>query len=161
MIVLGIDPGISGAFAFFNVDSGSLDVVDMPISSVNRNGKSKSEVSPQLLFGVLRARKATHVVIERVGALPGQAGSGLFQFGRSVGMIEGVIAALELPVSYVAPVTWRNVTGVRGGKDASRQRAMELFPAYAASFSRKKDDGRAEASLIAWYGVTNGLARSL
>jgi crossover junction endodeoxyribonuclease RuvC len=68
-------------------------------------------------------------------------------------MIEGVLAALEIPTNYVTPQSWQKAVGARGGKDASRARAAELFPAYAANFTRKKDDGRADAALIAWYGA--------
>lgn len=153
MIILGIDPGVSGAFAFFDINNGNLTVVDMPFGIVERNGKTKKEVSPHLLYDIIASREIAFSVIERVGAQPGQAASSMFQFGRSVGMIEGALAALRRPVHYVAPPVWRRVAGVRGGKDGSRARAMEVFPAFAPLFGRKKDDGRAEAALIAYYGA--------
>lgn len=153
MIVLGIDPGISGAFAFFNSGKGELLVVDMPVTIVERNGRTKSEVSPHLVYQIVAGHDINFSVVEKVGAMPGQAASGMFQFGRSVGMIEGVLASLSRPVNYVLPQVWRKAANVRGGKDASRARAMELFPAYSNLFARKKDDGRAEAALIAYYGA--------
>ena len=69
-------------------------------------------------------------------------------------MVEGVLAALAVHTSYVTPQRWQKVVEVRGGKDGARLRAIELFPAYASLFARKKDDGRADAALIAWYGAT-------
>jgi crossover junction endodeoxyribonuclease RuvC len=91
------------------------------------------------------------IVLEIVGAMPGQGVSSMFQFGRGVGMVEGVIAALGLPITYVAPRAWQKAVGARGGKDGNRLRAVELFPAYASLFARKKDDGRADAALMAFW----------
>ena len=152
-VVLGIDPGASGGLAFFNVERGLLDVFDMPIVSVKRGGKNKREVSAQMLQSIIGARRVHNAFVEKVGAMPGQGVSSMFQFGRSVGMVEGVLATLLIPTSYVTPQVWQKEVGARGGKDASRARAAELFPAYAANFQRKKDDGRADAALIAWFGA--------
>jgi crossover junction endodeoxyribonuclease RuvC len=80
----------------------------------------------------------------------------MFGFGRSLGVVEGVLAALNVPVTYVAPATWTKALGKAAGKDASRQRAIELFPAMSEHFKRVKDDGRAEAALIAMWGIRNG-----
>lgn len=152
-VILGIDPGASGGLAFFNLERGLLDVFDMPIVEVKRGGRSKKEVSPQMLQAIIGARRVHGAYLEKVGAMPGQGVSSMFQFGRSVGMIEGVLATLLIPTSYVTPQKWQKEVGARGGKDASRARAAELFPAYAANFQRKKDDGRADAALIAFYGA--------
>lgn len=151
--ILGIDPGASGGLAFFNMERGLLDVFDMPIVEVKRGGRNKKEVSPQMLQAIIGARRVHGAYLEKVGAMPGQGVSSMFQFGRSVGMIEGVLATLLIPTSYVTPQKWQKEVGARGGKDASRARAAELFPAYAANFQRKKDDGRADAALIAFYGA--------
>ena len=153
MTILGIDPGASGGLAFFNMERGLLDVFDMPTVEVKRGGKNKREVSPAMLKTIIGARNVECAFVEKVGAMPGQGVSSMFQFGRSVGMIEGVLATLDIPTSYVTPQKWQKEVGARGGKDAGRARAAELFPAYAANFSRKKDDGRADASLIAWFGA--------
>lgn len=152
-VVLGIDPGASGGLAFFDVERGLLDVFDMPIVNVKRGGKNKREVSAQMLQLVIGGRRVNDAFVEKVGAMPGQGVSSMFQFGRSVGMVEGVLATLVIPTSYVTPQVWQKEVGARGGKDASRARAAELFPAYAANFQRKKDDGRADAALIAWFGA--------
>lgn len=152
-VILGIDPGASGGLAFFNIERGLLDVFDMPIVEVKRGNRNKKEVSPQMLQAIIGARRVHAAYLEKVGAMPGQGVSSMFQFGRSVGMIEGVLATLLIPTSYVTPQKWQKEVGARGGKDASRARAAELFPAYAANFQRKKDDGRADAALIAFYGA--------
>ena len=80
----------------------------------------------------------------------------MFGFGRSLGVVEGVLAALGIPVTYVAPATWTKAMGKAQGKDASRRRAMELFPEHQQLFKRVMDDGRAEASLIAVWGIKHG-----
>ena len=86
--------------------------------------------------------------------MPGQGVSSMFQFGRGVGMYEGVLAALQVPITYVTPQAWQKAVSAREGKDAGRARAAELFPAYAQMFARKKDDGRADAALMAYWGAT-------
>lgn len=154
-MIVGIDPGASGAIAFFDPKAGILHVHDMPVMEIERSGKTKREISPTLLANILHDDWGHNIVwIEKVGAMPGQGVSSMFQFGRGVGMIEGVIAAEGLSLNYVTPQAWQKAVGVRGGKDGSRLRAVELFPKYANLFARKKDDGRAEAALIAWYGAT-------
>jgi len=155
VIYIGIDPGLSGAIAFLDVEKGHLSVVDMPIFEVQRNGKVKREVSPHGVAAVLSlSQNVSAVVLERVGAMPGQGVTSVFSFGRSVGVIEGVLAAEHLAVSIVTPQAWQKAAGVRGGKDGARQRACELFPNYAGLFARKKDDGRADAACMAWYAAT-------
>lgn len=150
-MILAIDPGASGALAFFNVAAGTLDIIDMPTVEVKRNNKNKREISPQMLAALILGRGPTVAVLERVGARPGEASSFAYQFGRGVGMVEGVLAALHIPTEYVTPQAWQKAVGARDGKDGNRQRAAELFPAYAHLFARKKDDGRADAALMAFW----------
>lgn len=153
-MILAIDPGAKGALAFLDVDKGDLVIVDMPTVEVKRGNKAKVEISPQLLAAEIKSRLPRIAVLERVGAMPGQGVSSMFQFGRGVGMLEGVLSALQIPVTYVTPQNWQKAVGVRGGKDANRARAAELFPAYADLFKRAKDDGRADAALMAWWAAT-------
>ena len=153
-MIVGIDPGASGALAFFDLQKGELCVVDMPVIEIERGGKTKREISPHFVAAAIRDFKPHLAWIEKVGAMPGQGVSSMFQFGRGVGMIEGVLAGLSVPVHYVTPQAWQKVVGVRGGKDGARLRAVELFPAKAELFRLKKSDGRADAALIAWYGAT-------
>lgn len=153
-MLCGIDPGLRGALAFFDPTAGTLDVVDMPIVEVKRGGKSKNEIVAQMVAAIIRARSPREVVLERVGAMPNQGLSSTYQFGRGVGTIEGVVAALGVALHYVPPQVWQRGVGLRAGPESSRARAAELFPAYAASFARVRDDGRADAALIAWWGAT-------
>lgn len=152
MIVLGIDPGLSGAVAFYDTKTGDITVVDMPTVEVMRSGKKKNEVSPQLLSDAIAAGHPAMAFVERVGAMPGQGVTSVFSFGRSMGVVEGVLAAFDIPTTIVPPQVWQKGVNLRGGKDGSRERAMQLFPRQASLFARKKDDGRSDASLIAYYG---------
>ena len=153
---IGIDPGLSGAIAVLTDDS--LQIHDMPVMTVDRNGKAKRQVSANELAELLNlsAGKDCHVYCERVSAMAGQGVTSVFSFGRSFGMIEGILAALKMPVTFVAPATWTRAIGRSPGKDASRARAMELFPNYEYFFKRVKDDGRADAALIAHWGRKHG-----
>jgi crossover junction endodeoxyribonuclease RuvC len=154
--IIGVDPGLSGAIAVMS--SESLKIFDMPTMTVERNGKAKRQVSASELAELLYlySGKDCHVYCERVGAMAGQGVTSVFSFGRSFGMIEGILAALHMPVTYVAPATWVKAVHRGAGKDASRSRAMELFPDNQADFKRVKDDGRSDASLIAYWGKHYG-----
>lgn len=150
-MILAIDPGAKGALAFFDVRACTLEVIDIPTVQVKRGQKLKLEISPQMTAAIISARKPMVAVMEKTGAMPGQGVSSMYQFGRSVGMLEGILAALQIPVSYVSPQVWQKDVGSRDGKDGNRARAAELYPAYAGEFARKKDDGRADAALMAWW----------
>lgn len=152
MIILGIDPGLSGAMAFLDTDTGMIAVEDMPTVEVKRNNKLKREVSPQLVAAIIIKRHVGAAYLEKVNAMAGQGVSSVFSFGRSAGIMEGVLAAFDIPTTLVTPQAWQKAMGVRDGKDGSRERAMQLFPASAELFQRKKDDGRSDAALIAKYG---------
>jgi len=152
-MILAIDPGAKGALAFFRPEQGTLELIDTPTVEVKRGQKLKTEISPQMLAAIIRARNPSIAILEIVGAMPGQGVSSMFQFGRGVGMLEGILSALDVPVTYISPQGWQKAVGVRGGKDGSRACAAARFPAYAHMFARKKDDGRADAALMAWWGA--------
>jgi len=149
---IGIDPGLSGAIAIISPES--LNIFDMPTMTVERNGKAKRQVSASELAEMLYlySGRDCHVYCERVSAMAGQGVTSVFSFGRSFGMIEGILAAFKMPVTFVPPATWVKAVGRGQGKDASRARAMELFPSDQDQFKRVKDDGRADAALIAYWG---------
>jgi crossover junction endodeoxyribonuclease RuvC len=143
--ILGIDPGISGAIAFyFPGISSRVAAEDMPTAG--------GEVNAAGLADRIRKMRPDVAVIERVGAMPGQGVSSTFKFGASFGVACGVLAALEIPCHRVSPASWKKHFRLSSDKEASRALALRLFPATAEHFSRKKDDGRAEAALIARYG---------
>jgi crossover junction endodeoxyribonuclease RuvC len=153
-VILAIDPGASGALAFFNPETGMLDVEDMPTLEVKRGNKMKREISPQMLAGIIASRKPDRAIIELVGAMPGQGVTSMFAFGKSYGLCIGICAGLQIPVEHVTPHKWKKAVGAREGKDGNRMRAAECFPAYAHLFRRVKDDGRADAALIAFWAAT-------
>lgn len=157
--VLGIDIGSQGAIALLT-SAGDLDgVVDMPILCDGPRGRPN--VSAALLADIIVNMKAATAYVEFVSARPGEGAVGAFAFGRSRGIIEGVCAAAGLPVAFLTPATWKRAVGIapgkEGAKDAARSEAIRRWPAHAALFARVKDDGRAEAALIAVAGlVRNG-----
>jgi crossover junction endodeoxyribonuclease RuvC len=155
MIILGIDPGLTGALAFYDTATKTVDVHDMPVVSVVRNGKNKNEVSAALTSDIIAEHlkgMPSVAFLERVNAMPGQGVTSVFSFGRSSGIIEGILAAYDIQTHIVIPQRWQKAMDVRGGKDGSRERAMQLLPASAGKFNLKKHDGRADAALIALYG---------
>lgn len=153
MIILGIDPGLSGALALYDTSEQTVEVIDMPVLDLVRNGKKKGEVSAQALANLLAGRGVKAAYLERVNAMPGQGVTSVFSFGRSTGIVEGILAAYDISTTLVTPQAWQKAVGQRAGKDGSRERAMQLFPAQADLFQRKKDDGRSDAALIAYYGA--------
>jgi crossover junction endodeoxyribonuclease RuvC len=146
-MILGIDPGKAGAIAWVS-DGGALIMVrDLPVT--------KEGLQPAVLAEWIGDRDdmITHAFLERVAARPGAGVSGMFNFGRGYGQIEGVLAALGVPVTLVTPTKWKAAMGVSADKSSSRSRAAQLWPGLAGTFARVKDDGRAEASLIGLYGA--------
>jgi crossover junction endodeoxyribonuclease RuvC len=92
--------------------------------------------------------------LERLNAMPGQGVTSMFSMGQSLGVVLGILAALDIPTTTIPPRTWQKALDVPQGKDGSRYRAAQLFPAHAAKFARVKDDGRSDAALIAAYGAS-------
>jgi crossover junction endodeoxyribonuclease RuvC len=151
MIVFGIDPGFGGAIAELHTGSGTLYVHDMPTVP---GPKGKVELNMHSLFDTLDAGEAAATVwLEKVGARPGQGVSSMFRFGQQLGALEMAAAGHGHQLRYVTPATWKKHFGLSADKGAARSIAMQRFPAQAHLFARVKDDGRAEAALIALYGA--------
>lgn len=148
-MILGIDPGLSGALALYRAD-GSLEIADMPTLQLK-----KRVINEYALARIIDdwSGSVREVWLEQVGVRPGEGAVGAFAFGRGYGLIRGLCAASFLPIVDVAPATWKRALKLTGDKDAARAQASALFPAYASQFVRKKDDGRAEAALIALHGA--------
>jgi crossover junction endodeoxyribonuclease RuvC len=161
-IILGIDPGLSGGIAFYDVAGNALTVLEMPIHHLTRGGKLKREIDIVELARLVDAHGPIgHAVVERVGSMPGQGVTSSFAFGKAFGITLGILAANFIPVELVPPTVWKRAMGIAvgAGKDASRARASALLPRYAAEWARVKDDGKAEAVLLALYGVGQRGAR--
>lgn len=159
MIYIGIDPGMGGAVGV--IDGDKLFVYDTPIMVVagEKNKRMYDKVAMAHLlqpYSVLLGptRDQVLVVLESVHAMPKQGVTSSFSFGRGLGIWEGIIAALSLPLEMPSPQRWKKEIMADQGreKDAARYKAMSLFPAIADHLSRVKDDGRAEALLMAEYG---------
>lgn len=154
MIIIGIDPGISGAIASV-APSGKLEwVQDMPIRDAGKKNRKAHEIDGVQLARILRVHIAdiTEVWIEEVAAMPGQGVSSMFSMGDTRGCIRGVCEALGLSVQRIHPRSWKKLYGLNSDKDASRACAIRFYPGCDA-LSRKKDEGRAEAILIARFGA--------
>lgn len=152
--VVGIDPGLSGAVAFYDRASGALEVADMPTFAVKSGKKTRNELNAVGFAGLFaNAGNVAHVFIERVNAMPGQGVVSMFRFGESYGIAQGVVAALRLPISYVTPQKWKATMGLGADKEGARKAIVNLMPQHAGFFARVKDAGRAEAALIAIYGA--------
>lgn len=162
MRVIGIDPGASGAIVLLRDEPNAIVIercIDMPTFTVRVGRANKSRVSAAGLAAALRGMFADAVVCEEVHAMPGQGVSSMFAFGEALGIIKGACAGLGLPLHLVAPQEWQRATRTRGGKDGARARASELYPTEAHLFARVKDDGRADAALIATYALIEGFGR--
>lgn len=153
MRILGVDPGASGALVVLDTETNQLTVADMPTVQVKRGTRMVNQVQPALVVATIKELNPDKAVVERVSAMPGQGVSSMFAFGRAAGILEGALAGLGVPYTDVPPATWIKAMAVRGGKDGARNRAMELYPTQAEYFRRVKDDGRADAALIATWGT--------
>jgi crossover junction endodeoxyribonuclease RuvC len=151
--ILGIDPGASGALCFLCTKTQILEIYDMPTVTIKRGTRQVRQVNAALLVDILKQGKADLAIVEAVHAMPGQGVSSMFAFGRAMGVIEGALAGLSIPQTLVPPSEWTKAMRVKGGKDGARNRAIELYPRHSNLFARVKDDGRADATLIATYGA--------
>jgi crossover junction endodeoxyribonuclease RuvC len=155
VIAIGIDVGVVGAIALVNGEGELLAVYDMPV--LNDGPAKRRSVNAPLLADIVAKSHAATAFVEFVGARPGEGPTGAFAFGRSRGVIEGVTAALGLPVTFLTPPVWKRAIGITpgkdGAKDAARSEAIRRWPDKAGLFARARDDGRAEAALIAVAGL--------
>jgi len=142
---------VSGALALLNTDGALIDVHDMPCLCDGPAGRRS--INAPLLSDIIAKSGATRAYIEYVGARPGEGAVGAFAFGRARGVIEGVLGAAGIPVTLITSPSWKRLIGIApgtaGAKDAARSEAIRRWPDRAALFARVKDDGRAEACLIA------------
>lgn len=151
---IGIDPGVSGAVAILEGNE-LVMVFDMPVVEVMVNKKLKRRISPEMLADELQLYVREPVVawIERVNAMPGQGVTSMFAFGEAYGLARGVMVGMGVQCNMVTPATWKKALRLPEGKDASRALAAQLWPKHAGHFKRAKDDGRAEAALIAHWAT--------
>ena len=135
MLIIGIDPGISGSICFFK-DGKILDVIEMP--TMTEGKKNKRQVNGSQIYNEISKRlnkiesHQIKVIIEQVSAMPGQGVTSMFNFGQSFGILKGICSAMQLPLYFVRPAKWKKYFGlINSEKDASRTKAIEMFPYYS------------------------------
>ena len=155
MLIIGIDPGISGSICFFK-DGKIVDVIEMP--TMTEGKKNKKQVNGAQIYNEIFKRIESidrhniRVVIEQVSAMPGQGVTSMFNFGQSFGILKGICSAMQLPMYFVRPAKWKKYFNlINSEKDASRTRAIEIFPYFSGQLLRKKDSNKADAILIASF----------
>ena len=153
MIIIGIDPGISGAISILE-NKKILEVYDTP--TMIEGKKNKRQINSAHVTNIIKERlsneKEVIVVVEQVNAMPGQGVTSMFNFGQSFGVIKGICAALGLPIYFVRPAKWKkHFNLIKTNKDASRTKVIEAYPEISGKLHRKKDSNRADAILIALY----------
>ncbi len=155
MLIIGIDPGLSGSICFFR-DGKILDVIEMPV--MNDGKKNKKHVNGAQIYNEITKKINSNpetnirVVIEHVTAMPGQGVTSMFNFGQSFGILKGICSAMRLPMFFVRPTKWKKYYNlINSEKDASRTRAIEIFPNFSSQLSKKKDSNKADAILIASF----------
>ncbi|MDQ6701985.1 MAG: hypothetical protein M3Z96_02180 [Pseudomonadota bacterium] len=150
-MILGIDIGVQGAVAIVDQSGGLVEIHDMPVLQDGPAGRRA--VNAPLLAAIIFKSHADHAFVEHVSARPGEGAVGAFSFGRSRGVIEGVLAAAGVPCQFLTPASWKRSVGLTlASKDAARSEAIRRWPNHAMLFARVKDDGRAESALIAVAG---------
>ena len=155
MLIIGIDPGISGSICFFE-NGKILDVIEMPTMAEGK--KNKRQVNGSQIYNEISNRihkvknQEIRVIIEQVSAMPGQGVTSMFNFGQSFGILKGICSAMQLPMYFVRPAKWKKYFNlINSEKDASRTRAIEIFPYFSSQLSKKKDSNKADAILIASF----------
>ena len=151
MIVIGIDPGLSGAIAILEGKK-VLSLHEMPVMSEGK--KNKRQLNSAQLVNIIKEKidKIVDivVVVEQVNAMPGQGVTSMFNFGQSFGILKGLCSAMQIPMYFVRPAKWKKYFNlINSEKDASRTRAIEIFPYFSSQLSKKKDCNKADAILIA------------
>ena len=154
MLVVGIDPGISGSICFFK-DGRILEVIEMPVMTEGKKNKKQvngAQIYNEFLKRINKKEDEIRVVIEQVSAMPGQGVTSMFNFGQSFGILKGICSAMQLPMFFVRPAKWKKYFNlINSQKDASRTRAIEIFPYFSTQLSKKKDSNKADAILIASF----------
>jgi crossover junction endodeoxyribonuclease RuvC len=153
MIIIGIDPGISGAISIIE-NKKILEIYDTPTMIDGK--KNKKQINGAQVTSIIKKKlkdgKEVVVVVEHVNAMPGQGVTSMFNFGQSFGVIKGICAALSLPIYFVRPTKWKkHFNLIKTNKDASRTKVIEAYPEISDKLHRKKDSNRADAILIALY----------
>jgi len=140
-IILGIDPGRSGALALLDTDTRRVDCHDMPTTT---------EALHDIIAGLPLIAFA---VLEQLHAGPQMGRTTVAAMFESYGVLKGALAWRSIQTFTTRPSQWKPALNVPADKTAARRRAAEFFPDDAHQWRLAKHDGRAEAALLAWYGL--------
>lgn len=152
MLMAGIDPGKSGALVFLYPDN-SVAVFDVPLQKVNGKEVPAYGEWARAWGSALASERPDRIVIEKVSAMPGQGVSSTFNFGSSWGFVKALAHSYGAAVYDPSPSAWKGkMSLLKADKNASREKVSSLLPAMVPYVGRAKDDGRAEAALLALYG---------
>ena len=152
-VSIGIDPGLTGAFAILAADGALVALHDTPVLTLaTSRGTTRREYDVPGLVALLApyAGPQAHAILEESQAMPGQGVRSMFTTGLGMGVWLGLLAAVQMPYTRLRPQVWKRALGLGPDKEHARLRAMQLFP--TADLRRMKDHGRAEALLLAWWG---------
>ena len=153
MKIIGIDPGLSGAIAILE-NNKVINIFEIPVMSEGK--KNKRQLNSALLVNLIKENinqdEEVAVVVEQVNAMPGQGVTSMFNFGQTFGALKGICAALELPIFFVRPSKWKkHFELINSSKDASRTKAIEMYPQLSKQLAKKKDVNKSDAILIARF----------
>ena len=154
MILIGIDPGLTGAIAILE-DKKVLNIYEMPVMAEGK--KNKKQLNSAQLVTLIKEYANNNnddvvVIVEQVNAMPGQGVTSMFNFGQTFGAIKGICAALKLPIFFVRPLKWKkHYELVNSSKDSSRTKAIEMYPTLSNQLAKKKDVNKSDAILIARF----------
>ena len=152
-VIVGVDPGLSGALAFMDLrQPATVAVVDIPVHVLERGKRARREIDVAGFVSLLTSRVIEHAFVERAGAMPKQGVVSVFKYGTAFGALCAVTAICEIPTHLVSPRKWKNHFGLDADKERSRALVIRLWPGTGL-FERKKDHGRSEAALLARYGA--------
>lgn len=155
MILCGIDPGNNGALAFLDVQNNTIRLIDMPTLEFETT-KVRVKIDEYAIVAILQQYSLHHIYMEEVYSSPQMGVTSAFNFGEGKGKIEGISAALQIPMTQVKPARWKKDMRVPADKRAAVQRASQLIPGAAPHFKGPRGgllDGRAEAAILALYGA--------
>lgn len=144
MMYIGIDPGFSGAWGMIDHNGKYQSCGDMLHDELF--------ILSHLVYAEIRQaceRQDVAVIIEAVHAMPKQGVSSTFKFGMAYGAALSVAQRINTNFHTVSPRVWKKALKLDSDKNLSLSMARDLWP--AAPLARKKDNGRAEALLLAEY----------
>lgn len=163
MMVLAIDPGIDGAYAWHYGPRVAPLIDDLPTMGAKGNRQIDARTLAADIEALIRVNgMPVTAIVEDVHAMPGNGVSTMFRFGQAKGTLLGICGALEIPVLMVSPSSWKRAMGLDSDGETSRLKALQRWPGLSAFLKRKKDHNRAEAALLgSWYYEFSPQARGM